>query len=180
MLTSFAPSPIASRMAEEFFLTSLTTRAFCRGETRPEWSETRPQLHVITHSRQPPESQHPASGFGGTHLAHDRHFQKDHCAFLFKSKCQALSIDDKCEFFGVTSHTLIFDCKESLVQKILRVVCIFGIDDDLPSSARPVCRLGLTRFIDSEMRRQDKPMLIAVSCLSPVKTQTLMPACCKV
>lgn len=54
----------------------------------------------------------------------------------------------------------------------------------------------LTRFIDSEISLQDMPMLIAVSCLSPVRThtyslsapgstqmtnkRTLMPAICSV
>lgn len=35
MLTSLAPSPMASRIDFWFFLTSLTTRAFWRGDTRP-------------------------------------------------------------------------------------------------------------------------------------------------
>ena len=34
---------------------------------------------------------------------------------------------------------------------------------------------GLTKLIDSEMSLHDKPMLIAVSCLSPVRTQILIP-----
>lgn len=39
---------------------------------------------------------------------------------------------------------------------------------------------GRTRLIDSEIKRHDMPMLMAVSCRSPVRTQTLMPACCSV
>ena len=35
MLTSLAPSPIASKIEFWFFLTSLTTSAFCNGDTRP-------------------------------------------------------------------------------------------------------------------------------------------------
>ena len=35
MLTSLAPSPIANRGALVLRFTSLTTRAFCNGETRP-------------------------------------------------------------------------------------------------------------------------------------------------
>jgi len=35
ILTSLAPSPIANSIAFWFFLTNFTTRAFCRGDTRP-------------------------------------------------------------------------------------------------------------------------------------------------
>ena len=44
MLTSFAPSPIASRIDFWFFLTSLTTKAFCRGDTRPKARFSTPLL----------------------------------------------------------------------------------------------------------------------------------------
>ena len=43
-----------------------------------------------------------------------------------------------------------------------------------------VCSLMINKFISSLSNLHDIPILMAVSCLSPVKTQILIPACCKV
>lgn len=89
--------------------------------------------------------------------------------------------DDESELLKVSCIARVLDGLESTSQEVPRVVSVILVDDDLDRNDEHSSglgrRWGLTRLIDSEIKRQDSPMLIAVSCLSPVKTQILIPAC---
>ena len=87
---------------------------------------------------------------------------------------------DQGQFFQVACALLSLDSVQLLSDILLCLGCRLLVDNDLHDALiREVTMEALqpTRLIDSEIRRHDNPILIAVSCLSPVSTQTLMPAC---
>ena len=141
MPTSFAPSPMASRMSFERRFTSSTTSAFWSGETR-------------------------------------QHTTARHCAASGRNKSASASSCSTCCRLcpSTTSANSSAGARSSArwASAVSRLRC----------SASPVsagaASLTTSTLIDSEMSRQEYPMLIAVSCRSPVSTQTLIPAVCSV
>lgn len=83
--------------------------------------------------------------------------------------------NDKRKVLKFTGVPLVFYGRKAFCQKILRILRVIFIYNDLmydksssiDGNKRP------TKFMDSEISRQDIPMLIAVSCRSPVRTHTL-------
>jgi hypothetical protein len=96
MLTSFAPSPIASKGAFVLRLTSLTTSAFWSGETRPE-DQLGPGDTTILGLT------------ADDRLAHHSQFQEDARALLLQRKSQAPTVDDQGQFLYVSTHPLVLD-----------------------------------------------------------------------
>jgi hypothetical protein len=76
-----------------------------------------------------------------------------------------------------TRASLILNRRQPFTKKLLRVVGSLFIDGDLRKTFNKQTqgdksRRGRTIFIDSAISRHDIPMLMAVSCRSPVSTQT--------
>ena len=84
--------------------------------------------------------------------------------------------NDKRQILQFSGVSLILDCRQAFFDECLGIMSGRLVDDNLPqqiSNLDRLCTIILhTKFIDSEIRRQDMPMLTAVSCLSPVRTQT--------
>lgn len=83
----------------------------------------------------------------------------------------------QCKVFQFARVALILNGRETFGYKLFCGLGGFFIDDDLSLKRKglyweqvTICRH--TKFIDSDMSLHDIPMLIAVSCLSPVRTQT--------
>lgn len=83
--------------------------------------------------------------------------------------------NNQSEFFGVSAQSLVFDSKQTFIQELWCFDRSLSIHNNLPYLSEIIFDGAsiweLTRFIDSDMSREERPMLMAVSCLSPVNTQ---------
>mmetsp|Transcript_14832 Transcript_14832/g.62611 ORF Transcript_14832/g.62611 Transcript_14832/m.62611 type:complete len:244 (-) Transcript_14832:2140-2871(-) len=150
MPTSFAPSPMASVIFPESF-TRPVTSAFCKGLTRQHTTETHPV----------PKDKKSGASVGSsanarlrpsitTPMSRSRAEHSSHAAmpFLICAATEARPLLSK-------SSLEIARSLSSLIKSLMLITCT---------------------SMSSRNNEHACPMLIAVSCLSPVKTQTATPA----
>mmetsp|Transcript_20084 Transcript_20084/g.50048 ORF Transcript_20084/g.50048 Transcript_20084/m.50048 type:complete len:201 (-) Transcript_20084:2312-2914(-) len=150
MPTSLAPSPMASVMRPLSF-TRLVTSAFCSGDTRQHTTEVQPL---------PRERNRCASSFSRA---------KD-------SDRPSITSAMSTSFFSAVSHFLIPSiscCRTASRPKSWNSCRVISRSLSCLTSS-----LMLTTWRSMSLRISEHacPMLIAVSCLSPVSTHTEMPA----
>lgn len=200
ILTSLAPSPIASKGASVLLLTSLTTKAFWRGDTRPmSLVSHRKTQKLLTQDAQQMTAYSNMISMGSTghlissHLAHDCQLQENIRAVFLQRVCQAFaicqiirnveqwirnyvpiirassSVSPPSRWFLIANKRLFRSSDVSTAVSVFTMTYQWFVRNYFRH--RIDLKWELTRFIDSDMSRQERPMLIAVSCLSPVNTQ---------